>query len=427
LLHVPNNISSRQSSIFASRRMQLCGGVILAVGLPLTIRLSFWTAPFPDLIQTWVVASLGAILLGFYAVRSMAVYPGFSAGGFILPAFAASYGLAMLACWSLRLDYSRFLFVSSFLISCVWFFTTFFLAQRYHALRIGVVPGGEVDSLYEIGRVQWIGLGSPESTNALFCDAIVADFRADLPDAWERFLADTALAGKTVYHVKQLRESLLGRVEIAHLSENSFGALVPGLLYVKLKRAVDFASALVALAVLLPVFALVALAIRVDSPGPILFRQRRIGGSGNVIRVIKFRTMRHEGSEGADERITAITAPNDQRITRVGRFLRRTRIDELPQVLNIIRGEMSWIGPRPEAAVLSSWYEAELPFYRYRHIVKPGITGWAQVNQGHVVDVEDVLWKLHYDFYYIKNFSPWLDVLITFKTIEIVFTGFGSR
>src|SRR5690606_16681183 len=107
--------------------------------------------------------------------------------------------------------------------------------------------------------------------------------------------------------------------------------------------------------------------------------------------------------------------------------LRRSRIDELPQIYNILKGEMSWIGPRPEAEVLSQWYEAELPFYRYRHIVPPGITGWAQVNQGHVADLAEVNFKLHYDFYYIKNFSPWLDALIMFKTIQTVLSGFGSR
>src|SRR5690606_21909719 len=99
----------------------------------------------------------------------------------------------------------------------------------------------------------------------------------------------------------------------------------------------------------------------------------------------------------------------------------------LPQVFNIIAGEMSWIGPRPEPVVLSSWFETELPFYRYRHIVKPGITGWAQVNQGYAVGVEAILHKLHYDFYYIKNYSIWLDLLITVKTIRTILTGQGSR
>jgi lipopolysaccharide/colanic/teichoic acid biosynthesis glycosyltransferase len=128
---------------------------------------------------------------------------------------------------------------------------------------------------------------------------------------------------------------------------------------------------------------------------------------------------------GAKER--AMTGSADARITRVGAFLRRSRVDELPQMLNILRGEMSWIGPRPEAIPLSTWYEAELPFYHYRHIVRPGITGWAQVSQGHVTDLPDVLEKLHYDFYYIKNFSPWLDAIIFLKTLSIVVTGKGAR
>src|SRR3546814_15010715 len=102
------------------------------------------------------------------------------------------------------------------------------------------------------------------------------------------------------------------------------------------------------------------------------------------------------------------------------RFLRQSRLDELPQIINVLKGEMSWIGPRPEAEVLSQWYEAEIPFYRYRHIVRPGMSGWAQVNQGHVVEVGAVRDKLYYDFYYIKHFSPWIDILIVARTIRTV-------
>ncbi|HXG99935.1 MAG TPA: sugar transferase, partial [Sphingomicrobium sp.] len=128
-----------------------------------------------------------------------------------------------------------------------------------------------------------------------------------------------------------------------------------------------------------------------------------------------------------DERSAAMTGDGDDRITRLGAFLRRSRIDELPQIFNILKGEMSWIGPRPEAAVLSSWYTGEIPFYRYRHVVRPGISGWAQVNQGHVAHVDEVHEKLQFDFYYIKYFSPWLDTLILFRTIKTILTGFGSR
>jgi lipopolysaccharide/colanic/teichoic acid biosynthesis glycosyltransferase len=151
-----------------------------------------------------------------------------------------------------------------------------------------------------------------------------------------------------------------------------------------------------------------------------------MGYRGTPFTMFKFRTMRHAPVE-TDARTAAMTRSDDDRITKLGRVLRHYRIDELPQVLNIIRGEMSWIGPRPEAVPLSLWYESELPFYRYRHIVRPGITGWAQVNQGHVADVDEVLWKLHYDFYYIKNFSFWLDLLIVARTIRTVLSGFGAR
>jgi len=124
---------------------------------------------------------------------------------------------------------------------------------------------------------------------------------------------------------------------------------------------------------------------------------------------------------------SAITNHGDERVTRVGAILRRSRLDELPQIFNILAGQMSWIGPRPEAEALSVYYTGEIPFYRYRHVVRPGITGWAQVNQGHVASVDEVHAKLMYDFYYVKYFSAWLDLLITFRTIRTMTTGFGSR
>jgi lipopolysaccharide/colanic/teichoic acid biosynthesis glycosyltransferase len=169
----------------------------------------------------------------------------------------------------------------------------------------------------------------------------------------------------------------------------------------------------------------IAAAIRLDGDGPIIFSQQRVGYGGRRIIVYKFRTM-HSAPASGDRR-AAITADDDERVTRAGRRLRKLRLDELPQIFNIIRGEMSWIGPRPEVEVLSAWYTNELPFYRYRHVVKPGISGWAQVNQGHVAEVDEVHRKLQYDFYYIKYFSPWLDLLILLRTIKTMLTGFGSR
>jgi lipopolysaccharide/colanic/teichoic acid biosynthesis glycosyltransferase len=214
-------------------------------------------------------------------------------------------------------------------------------------------------------------------------------------------------------------------VELEHLSENSFGSLLPARGYFHLKGLLDFLAALVMLPVALPVMAVIAIAVRAESVGPALFRQKRVGHAGKRITVYKFRTM--NAVEVEDEREAAMTSDGDDRITRVGKWLRYLRIDELPQIFNILKWEMSWIGPRPEAEVLSVWYTSEIPFYRYRHVVKPGISGWAQVNQGHVAEVGEVHRKLQYDFYYIKYFSPWLDLLILFRTIKTMLTGWGAR
>ncbi len=293
-------------------------------------------------------------------------------------------------------------------------------------MRIGVVPYGELQGVKEIQDVTWVDLAEEGASDASF-DAIVADLRADIPDNWERFLADRALSGTLVMHVKQMQESLTGRVAIEHLSENNFGSLIPGIVYGKFKRVGDFVITLAVLPPLLPLLLLIALFIRLDSRGPVLFRQTRMGYGGRTFTMYKFRTMRSGDPSSLDARSAAMTLDDDERITKIGRVLRRYRIDELPQMINILRGEMSWIGPRPEAVPLSLWYEAELPFYRYRHIVRPGITGWAQVKQGHVANVDEVLWKLHYDFYYIKNFSFWLDLLIVAGTVRTVLGGHGAK
>jgi lipopolysaccharide/colanic/teichoic acid biosynthesis glycosyltransferase len=292
--------------------------------------------------------------------------------------------------------------------------------------RFAVVPWGNVEHLAVIEGADWEMMQSPNLSETLGCDAVVADFSADLPAEWERFLADAAVAGRMVYQVKQLAESLTGRVEVAHLSENSFGSLLPARGYFHLKFVIDIIAALVLAPFVLFPMLIVAAAIRLESRGPALFRQQRIGLAGQPIRVYKFRTMQTHDA-GPDQRGAAMTVQNDDRITRVGAFLRRSRIDELPQIINILKGEMSWIGPRPEAEVLSSWYTDKIPFYRYRHVLRPGISGWAQVSQGHVFNVDEVHQKLQYDFFYIKYFSPWLDLLILFRTVKTMATGFGSR
>ncbi|MEO8548106.1 MAG: sugar transferase [Sphingomicrobium sp.] len=372
-----------------------------------------------------LIGNITAITIAFWMRLSIETYPGIRSTYVILPTALSGHGMVIGALLLSRLPYDRLGLAVGFGLHVLWNYFAYFYGERRIQRRIAVVPFGAVSRLNEIDNVQWQSLARPRLEDTAGCNAIVADFAADLPDEWEAFLADAALAGRIVYQVKQLSESLTGRVELAHLSENSFGSLLPARGYFHLKSLGDFLFAVMLLPLALPVMAIAALAIRAEGPGPILFRQARIGYAGARITVYKFRTMHPVSIE--DERRAAMTGADDERITRVGKFLRTTRIDELPQIINILKWQMSWIGPRPEAEVLSIWYTSELPFYRYRHVVKPGISGWAQVNQGHVAEVADVHYKLHYDFYYIKYFSPWLDLLILFRTVKTVLSGFGAR
>ncbi|MEM9501134.1 MAG: sugar transferase, partial [Pseudomonadota bacterium] len=246
---------------------------------------------------------------------------------------------------------------------------------------------------------------------------------------WERLLARASLAGVPVYHYKQLTESLTGQVKIEHLSENSLGSLVPNQSYTPIKRLIDLLGSVVLIVLTLPVMAVLAVLIWLEDRQSPFFIQSRTGYGGHAFRMYKFRSMSNwvKSNGGNEERDDVITKSDDSRVTRIGKFIRKFRLDELPQLFNVLKGEMSLIGPRPEANALANWYEENLAFYSYRNIVKPGLTGWAQVNQGHVANLDDIDIKLQYDFYYIKYFSFWLDVLIVMRTIHTIATGFGSK
>ncbi|HEU4704756.1 MAG TPA: sugar transferase [Sphingomicrobium sp.] len=413
-------------SLFTRRRFQVAGALVVGALLPFLLRGTLLPGLFgePASVNALMGNSL-AIAFAFWMRLSIETYPGIRSSYVIFPTALTGHGLVVVAFLLTRLPYDRLGLAMGFGLHVLWNYFVYFYGERKIRRRIAIVPFGEVSRLDQIDNVDWLTLARPRLEDTAGCHAIVADFAADLPDEWEAFLADAALAGRIVYQVKQLSESLTGRVELDHLSENSFGSLLPARGYFHLKSLGDFLLALLILPLALPVMAAAAIAIRAEGSGPILFRQARIGHAGRRMTVYKFRTMRRVSVE--DERRAAMTGKDDERITRVGAYLRRTRIDELPQIFNILKWQMSWIGPRPEAEVLSIWYTSELPFYRYRHVVKPGISGWAQVNQGHVAEVAEVNYKLQYDFYYIKYFSPWLDLLILFRTIKTVLTGFGSR
>jgi lipopolysaccharide/colanic/teichoic acid biosynthesis glycosyltransferase len=415
----------RRVSILTRKRFQLAGALVIGALLPWAARAPLPGGLFEAATLNGLFGNIVAIAIAFWMRLTIETYPGIRRSSVILPSALTGHGIIVVWFVLTRFPYDRIGLLAGFLLHVFWLYLLYVYAERNVRRRIAVVPYGEIGQLSEIETVDWSVMKRPQLHDVRSCNAIVADFSAALPDEWEAFLADAALAGRIVYQVKQLSESLTGRVELEHLSENSFGSLLPAMGYFYLKGLIDFIGAMLLVPFVLPVMAAVALAIRLESKGPVLFRQKRVGHAGRHIIVYKFRTMR--AVEHDDERHAAMTKDDDDRITGVGKVLRKLRIDELPQIFNILKWHMSWSGPRPEAEVLSIWYTSEIPFYRYRHVVKPGVSGWAQVNQGHVAEVDEVHRKLQYDFYYIKYFSPWLDLLILFRTIKTMLTGYGSR
>ena len=418
-------VAQAERSILTRRRFQYAGALLIGALIPWSLRGSILPGTALEAASlNGLSGNLIAITIAMWMRLSIETYPGIRRAYVILPSATTGHGMVLVWFVATRFPYDRVSLGLGFLLHVLWLYLLYINAERGLVRRIAVVPYGAMERINRIPGVEWFRLKRPRLADARGCDAIVADFSADMPDEWERFLADAALAGRIVYQVKQLAESLTGRVELEHLSENSFGSLVPARGYFHLKGLIDFVFALALLPIVLPVMGVIALAITFDSKGPVLFRQERVGHAGSNIIVYKFRTMHQLGARGRDRDELMM---DEDRITRVGRFLRRHRLDELPQIFNILKWQMSWIGPRPEAELLSVWYADEIPFYRYRHVVKPGISGWAQVNQGHVAGVDDVYVKLQYDFYYVKYFSPWLDLLIFLRTIKTMLTGFGSR
>jgi sugar transferase (PEP-CTERM system associated) len=191
-----------------------------------------------------------------------------------------------------------------------------------------------------------------------------------------------------------------------------------------LKRVFDIAASLTLLAINAPVMLLAAIAIKLETPGPVIYRQQRVGAGGRVFEILKFRSMRADAEGDGQPRWAAA---DDDRITRVGRFIRRTRIDELPQLFNVLAGDMSLVGPRPERPYFVEQLTGQIPFYGLRHSVKPGVTGWAQVRYTYGATVEDSVRKLQYELYYVKNHSLLLDLLILVETIGVVLLGKGAR
>ena len=377
-------------------------------------------------------ASFVAAICSWYGMAQLQYFANSRRLTFVLPVCFSCFAVVTAVIIFARLPYSNTVLI---LNSIATIFTAFCIAvvTRDSQARRWLVPGGAIDKVS--AELQPADFLTPAMARDLLAarpgtqGSVIADLHFSQEPEWEELLAELAIHSVPVYHYRTVLELKTGQVHIDHMRENDLGSLIPNLAYIGIKRMGDLLLALILLPVLIPLFLIIAVIVRLDTHGRAIFTQKRVGYRGKLFTIYKFRTMiDREVEDSTEARITdAITQDNDRRITRVGRFMRKTRLDELPQVINIIRGEMSWIGPRPEAQSLSELYKAEIPFYRYRHIVRPGITGWAQVNQGHVASIADITHKLRYDFYYVRNVSLWLDILILLKSFRVVLGGHGAK
>ena len=249
------------------------------------------------------------------------------------------------------------------------------------------------------------------------------DRRGSMP---VRELLDLRLRGVVIEDASFVMERLLGRLPLDGLNPSSLifthGFNVKASQQI-LRRIVSITVSFIGLAICLPFIPFIILAVRLSSPGPIFYRQTRVGLRGRPFSVIKFRTMRQD----AEEQGAVWATQNDPRITSLGKFMRTTRLDEIPQLWNVLRGEMGFVGPRPERPEFVQWLAGEIPFYELRHMIRPGITGWAQVRYKYGASLEETKNKLEYDLYYVKHLSLGLDLLIMFETIKTIILRRGAQ
>ena len=395
--------------------------VILVLGSQLS-----WSSWYPRNFATGITFTvLFAYLTAFFFSHRLISFPIRNPTLLFVLIVAITHIAAIAVPATFRFYYSRTFIFVSFLFTLSWILIGHLMVARERAKkRVGLVPSDYSESLSETSNYQWITINETRLLEASNFDVISADLHAKLKDEWKRFLASANISGIPIIDSAILYESLTGRVSLSHLANSSINEVstqYPS--YLPIKRFLDILFITIFSPIIFAMIGVIALAIRIEGAGSTIFVQERIGFRNRVFKLYKFRSM----AAFSDKLKPQFTGRDDQRITRIGRLLRKHRLDELPQLLNVLNGTMSLIGPRPEQQDFVEEYSRTIAFYPYRHSVKPGITGWAQVSQGYTSSEESTRKKLEHDFYYIKNVSPWLDLLILIKTFNTILGGYGSR
>ena len=409
--------------ILGSGFYTLISALIIAVIIPHIVRLYAahmgmrFIIPEYNLEPTRIF-SAGAIIAAHISLRQMWVLPLVSTRSLIVPTFIMTYIVAILVMFVFKQPISLYSIFCSFIISISLYMALSIMRARYMRTVVGLFGFSRNQLKGLPGNINWCSVSVGNLPKRI--SALVVDPHAKFDVASAEFISELVLNGIPVYHRSYIEEGITGRVKFNDYADNNFGALLPSISYMWMRRFIDISLSIIISPIFIIIIIFAALIIKIDSPGPVFFAQQRRGYRGRLFTCYKLRTMRFDSSG------PAFTTPADPRVTRCGQYLRKWRIDEMPQIVNVLRGDMAWIGPRPEAAVLAENYAEHVPFYNYRHAVRPGVTGWAAVHQGNVAEVDAASLKLEYDFYYIKYFSPWLDLLIVLKTLQTIWSGFGS-
>lgn len=333
-----------------------------------------------------------------------------------------NFGLLMLLITWLRLYYSRPLLIAAFFASIAIVSTFNMLIERYRMRRIGIVPNSFDDGMIEQIDRNAVVIASPDEPSWAY-DVVLIDWARVRDDKWLQFATRAILSGCEVQHIAAYIENRQGRVVAKHFEINHAASPRNSLYVLVYKRVLDIAMVIVFAPIVIVITGIACALVAVTMGRPVLFMQKRVGKDGRPFMMCKLRSMipPKEGAEAAATRV------GDPRITPLGRMLRRFRIDELPQFYNILMGDMSLVGPRPEQPELARSYASKWPQFRDRTTLRPGITGWAQVRGTYAADESESQQKLAFDLYYLKHASLMMDLSIMLQTVKSLVTGNSAR
>lgn len=370
-----------------------------------------------------------AYLTAFMLLHRSLHLPALEGNSLVGVATTLPFAALLFAFAAFHLEYSRGALLLAYFTTLIWIWFGYQRFVRNYVPVFGYTDAAALAQLEQILSMPGAAPAGPTRLRAIsslaeavHCDGLMLDRSATADPERTRALAQFKLSHVRIYSVERVGEMLAGRVALAHIDENFFDDHAAHYFYSFTKRLIDIAAVLCLAPLALPLGIAVALAVRIETPGPILFRQERVGLFGKPFTMLKFRSMDFD-----DDAPAQFATQQDPRVTRVGRVIRKYRLDEIPQLWNVLTGHMSLIGPRPEQAPMVEEFERTIPYYPYRHLLRPGLSGWAQVQQGYVGTHEETVTKLSYDLYYVKHCSFALDLLIAVKTLRTLLTGYGAR